>query len=39
MADLLPTRDERGWLPTDLDLDRLQGTGVNDVGSDENHLT
>jgi hypothetical protein len=37
MADLLPTRDERGWLPTD--LDRLQGTGVNDVGSDENHLT
>ena len=22
MADMLPTRDERDWLPTDLDLNR-----------------
>ena len=28
MADMLPTRDEPDWLPTDLDLDRLQWTTV-----------
>jgi hypothetical protein len=28
MADMLPTRDERDLLPTDLDLDRLQWTSV-----------
>jgi len=26
MPDVLPSRDERDWLPTDLDLDRLQWT-------------
>src|SRR3954469_424057 len=28
MADVLPTRDERDLLPTDLDLDRLQWTSI-----------
>src|SRR3954447_19581131 len=26
MAEILPTDDERDWLPTDLDLNRLQWT-------------
>ena len=26
MPDRLPTRDERDWLPPDLDLDRLRWT-------------